>query len=231
MSEAAINSPALAANLRYYEEHAEDYVQTTAALDLSVLQTAFVQHLPPGAKILDAGCGSGRDSAVFLRREYRVLAIDASPAIVRAAQRLGVSAKVMTFQEMRFDAEFDGVWACASLLHVPRSEIDDVLLRFRRALRAGGVLFITLKKGGGEGVSEDGRFFAYYELEEFSELISRVGSWSSHIAKQTIDGKNRPWLNFLVRKAAPSALPFNPTPLELPATLATSGQIKPRKAA
>jgi SAM-dependent methyltransferase len=212
MPKAAINSPALAANLRYYEEHADEYVQTTVTLDLSALHAAFLRHLPPRAKILDAGCGSGRDSAVFFASGHRVLAIDASPAMVCAAHNLGVPANVMTFQEMQFDAEFDGLWACASLLHVPRSEVEEVLRRFYRALRPGGAIFITLKKGAGEGVREDGRFFAYYEVEEFAELMSRAGAWFSLVARQTSDGKDRPWLNFLGCKTAPGA-PLKPAPL------------------
>jgi 2-polyprenyl-3-methyl-5-hydroxy-6-metoxy-1,4-benzoquinol methylase len=195
------------ANLRYYRDHAEEYVQSTLKLDLSELHATFLQHLASGANILDAGCGSGRDSAEFLARGYRVLAIDASPEMVYAAQRLGVSATVMTFQEVQFEGEFDGIWACASLLHIARAEIGDVLTRFNRALRPGGIFFSTLKEGCGERFSEDGRFFAYYNLEEFADLILCTGSWSNLDARQTREGQSRVWLNFIARKPITSASP------------------------
>lgn len=78
-------------------------------MDLKEFYAPFLRHVPAGTQILDAGCGSGRDSAAFLAQGYEVLAIDASPTMVRAAQRIGTPAKVMTFQGMQFDAEFDGI--------------------------------------------------------------------------------------------------------------------------
>src|SRR4051812_22250749 len=125
----ADNLSPLAANLRFYEAHARQYIEDTVNLDLSELQSVFMNNLRPGAHILDAGCGSGRDSAVFRASGFKVTAIDASPQMVRSASKMGINAKIMTFQEMTFDCEFDAIWACASLVHVPKAEILDVVAR------------------------------------------------------------------------------------------------------
>jgi len=116
---------------------------------------------------------------------------DASPAMVRATQKPGVPTKLMTFQQVDFDSTFDGIWACASLLHVPRAEIEDVLHRFARALKPQGVLLITLKEGCGEGLAEDGRFFAYYQLDEFAQILLHIGGWSDLDARRVVDARQR----------------------------------------
>ncbi len=196
---------ALSANMQFYERHAADFVQDTVDLDLEALHNRFLSQLPSkSARILDAGCGSGRDSAAFRASGFRVTAIDASPAMVRAARHLGVRATRMELQELPYREEFDGIWACASLLHVPHSQIRSVLRRLRRALRPGGVIFVTLKEGRGERLAEDGRFFAYYGLHEFADLLREVGGWTMLDNRRTRDDRGRQWLNFLAqRKTTP----------------------------
>src|SRR5437879_4481189 len=107
----------------YYSIHATDFVETTSTLDLAHLYKPFLAELAPGARILDAGCGSGRDAKAFLTRGYRVTAFDASPQMAANTSSLtGQECKILSFQQMKFRDEFDGIWACASLLHVPKSE-------------------------------------------------------------------------------------------------------------
>lgn len=203
---AAIVTDPLGINCAYYEAHAEDFCRKTAAVILDDIYQPFLKLLPASAHILDAGCGSGRDSLVFMKRGFRVTAIDASSAMVRAAQSSGVEARALAFQDMKFLAEFDGLWACASLLHVPHSEMADVLDRFHRALRPNGVLYVSLKEGTGERVAEDGRFFSYFTLDEFSDQLTREGSFKIIEAWKSADpdssGTVRPWLNFLARKTS-----------------------------
>jgi SAM-dependent methyltransferase len=191
-------------NLAHYEEHVSDFVRRTSSRDLSRIYAPFLRHLSPGDHILDAGCGPGRDSAYFLELGYRVTAIDASPAMVRAAQSLGVSANVATLQQMQFDSEFHGIWANASLLHVTKAEIEDVLGRLAQALQPGGVLLITLQEGKGARITEDGRFFLFFGSEEFSKLLLRLGVWSDLDTRRDVrKGPGPAWLHFLVRKISP----------------------------
>lgn len=195
---------ALAANLRFYRDHAGEFVRRTSALDMGELHDRFLRRLPRQGRILDAGCGSGRDSVLFLRRGFRVTAVDASPAMVAVARRAGVRARVLPIQAISYRRAFDGIWACASLLHVPRAEISDVLRRLNRALRPNGVLLVTLKEGKGERIEGEGRFFAYYGLDEFKALLRSTGDWSRIESRRSRDGKSRAWLNFLARRSGPT---------------------------
>jgi SAM-dependent methyltransferase len=131
-----------------------------------------------------------------------VTAIDVSPELARLASAFsGQSCRVLAFQDMKFRAEFDGIWACASLLHVPQREMPDVLKRFAIALKPGGILYASLKEGDGERVAEDGRFFSYFRQEGFKTLLTQQGrfelveSWLTHAADSS--GRSWPWLNFL----------------------------------
>lgn len=193
-------------NRAYYEAHATDYCKRTANLDLKTLYEPFLSQLPPGGYILDAGCGSGRDGTAFASRGYRVTAIDASPAMVQAARERGLDARLVVFQEMECDACFDGIWACASLLHVPHAEMADVLRRFSRTLKPNGVLYASLKEGKIERIAEDGRFFSYFSLDEFVALLAQdnlfniLQAWRSEDPNSS--GRLSSWLNVLARKNA-----------------------------
>jgi SAM-dependent methyltransferase len=205
MSLSAVINPssALRANRRFYRENANEFCQNTGSLDVSHLYEPFLAQLPPGARLLDAGCGSGRDSAVFQQLGFEVVAIDASPEMVAAARSRGVRAQKMLLQDIEFDGEFDGIWACASLLHVPRVEMPAVLVRHARALRPGGLMYISIKEGEGERVGADGRFFSYFGLKEFTDLLRDarhldvVRSWRTD---DVMSNQTRSWLNFLVRR-------------------------------
>ena len=173
---------------------------------MAAVYEPFLRELPPWAHVLDAGCGPGRNAAAFKSRGYRVTGIDASPAMVELARRSGIDAHVMTFQQMTFHEEFDGIWASASVLHVPRAELPEVLHRFARALKPEGILYVSLKEGQSERIAEDGRFFSYYTLNEFSDLLTSTGLFKVRKAWKLMgldsSGTIRTWLNFLVARSA-----------------------------
>lgn len=192
--------------LAFYRDNAKHFVDSTVCLDLRNLYRPFLSRLNPGAHILDAGCGSGRDGAAFVARGYQVTAVDASSAMVSAARERGLKAQVLRFQRMTWCAEFDGIWACASLLHVPHRQIPGVLERFAHALKPGGILYISLKEGEGEGIAKDGRFFSYFRQREFERVLQDSGnfalldSWLTY-SENSAD-KEWPWLNYLARRLA-----------------------------
>ena len=163
----------------------------------------FVRLLPEGAEVLDAGCGSGRDSRVFLEKGYGVVAFDASEALATLASgHSGVSVLRMRFDELRFEDRFDGVWACASLLHVSRQEIDGTISNLSRSLKRGGVFYASFKYGDGETVLEDGRLFNGYTERTFRDLLRGHPELEVESLWRAQD-THRPeitWLNVLLRK-------------------------------
>lgn len=191
--------------IRFYDDHADEYVSGTVNVDMESLYQPFLEAVPEGGKILDAGCGSGRDAKAFLDRGYQVTTIDASLRMVEAATELtGQPAKLLRFQEVDAADEFNGIWACASLLHIPLSELDDVLRRFSTALRAGGVFYASFKEGDGERIC-GGRLFTDFTEASLREKLRQVPALEVLRIWTTTDlrpGRSAErWANALVRKA------------------------------
>lgn len=187
----------------YYQENAQRFFDQTVSVDMSELHRNFLELLPSPAKILDAGCGSGRDAKSFLDAGHAVTAFDASPAIVRLASAyIAAPVALLTFQKMEYEASFDGIWACASLLHVPFRELPEVFRRLRRALVDGGVLYASFKYGTGE-VPRNGRRFTDMTELDLSQLLGQVDGFAE--IRTWVSGDQRPgrgdeqWLNTLLR--------------------------------
>ena len=194
------------ATTAYYDTHAAEFCGETASLDMKELYAPFLRELPAGGHILDAGCGSGRDSRAFLQIGYHVVSFDASRQMVLATTKLtGREALLMTFDAMDFDAEFDGIWACASLLHVPRRDLNSVLNRFTKALKPDGVCYLSFKYGDDERM-ENGRFFNDLNERLVGAVIAAqkelepVNVWRTSDVRK--EHKGRLWLNALVRRHA-----------------------------
>ena len=161
--------------INFYDKNAEAYAALTVTADMSRAYEKFLAYLPHGANVLDAGCGSGRDSLFFMRQGYRVTMLDASAAMCRCAEKLtGQKALHKTFAEINFDKQFDGIWANASLLHVPEQELEKVLKILHRALKEDGVLYASWKYG--EAERRDGeRFYCDMTEEKLKKLLRRTG--------------------------------------------------------
>ena len=189
----------------YYERNAEEYFGATVNGKISKAYQAFLRGLPKNARILDAGCGSGRDTAFFLRRGYDVSAFDASSALCRLSTSLtGVSTRQLRFQELDEIEEYDGVWASASLLHVPRVELPDCISRLLRALKPGGVMYMSFKHGSGERFAPEGRFFADQTSGGLRSLLDEVGGTGTEklwvAAGTDVYGDPTRWVNAVIRK-------------------------------
>ena len=138
----------------YYDAHANEYAELTMKADMSLAYDRFLVYLTAGAGILDAGCGSGRDSLCFIKKGYDVTMLDASAGMCRCAEKLtGRKALCMKFDEIEFVDRFDGIWACASLLHVSEKELENVLEKFHRALKRDGVIYASWKYGEADAVT------------------------------------------------------------------------------
>ena len=128
-------------NIEYYNINAQAFFEGTVNADMSLWRDKFEKYVVPGGRILDAGCGSGRDSRAFIRQGFSVVAFDASKEMCRMASKLiGQEVWQMKFDEISFDEEFDGIWACASLLHVPYEELPKTLKQLYKALGNGDII-------------------------------------------------------------------------------------------
>lgn len=190
--------------LNYYRCHAREFVTGTVNVDMSAHHQRFLEQLPPRASILDLGCGSGRDSRVFADLGHKVTAVDGSPELCRMAQRVtGFPVRCLLFEELDYSEEFDGVWACASVLHVEKEKMPDVLNLVARAMKTGGILYVSYKYGTGTH-RENGRFYSDYTEADLSVLFPEKGSL--RCIRWWVNGDERPdrsqekWLNILCTK-------------------------------
>ena len=148
--------------MAYYDEHAAEFFRATAGEDFRAMYVPFVTELPVRASILDAACGSRRDTRAFLGMGFKVTAIDASSRMAALASRnCGHRCKVLEFGEMAFEEQFDGIWACASLLHVPKAQIDEIMRRFVRALKVGEGYVCFAERGERGGAGEGWSVFQF----------------------------------------------------------------------
>jgi SAM-dependent methyltransferase len=165
--------------LRFYRRNAEAYAGWAKAP--STRLKGFLALLPPGAAILELGCGAGNHSAVMLANGFKVRATDGSPEMAEiASRRLGQPVEAMRFDELDARDAYDGVWASACLLHVPREELIGILERIRRALKPGGVFYASFKIGEGEdGRDSLGRYYNYPSSEWLAQAYAAAGPWQS----------------------------------------------------
>ena len=190
----------------YYDSNAARFCQDTLALDMRELYRPFLALMPPRGRILDAGSGSGRDSLAFINMGYEVVSIDASIEMVKATTKLtGQPAIHMPFDEITFENEFDGIWACASVLHVPRQELASVLRKLGRAVRRGGPIYMSFKYGDSERL-QAGRYFNDMDERTFSLLARNHQELAIEQLWTTWDMRpskyRERWLNLILRKTS-----------------------------
>ena len=132
--------------IEYYNNEADRFFESTVSVDFSKIQEQFLKYVKPGGRILDLGCGSGRDSRAFLERGYEVVAVDGSRELARiAGAYIGQEVIVADFREFEPEGTFDGIWACASLLHLPKGEIAAVMRQMAAHLAEGGCFYASFK--------------------------------------------------------------------------------------
>ncbi|MCP2230635.1 class I SAM-dependent methyltransferase [Erwinia aphidicola] len=190
-------------NSDYYQLHAQRFFSETVDVDMSELYRPFVAHLKPGARILDAGCGSGRDAKAFREMGYDVEAFDASAELVELArQHTGLPVKQMRFEDVTEVERYDGIWCCASLLHVPLAELPGVMTQLAKALKPGGVWYLSFKYGSGER-EKDGRRFTDMDDSGIRILLNLLDC--IHLVHNWFTNDHRPvykqrWSNFILSK-------------------------------
>lgn len=188
--------------IAFYDENAATYAARQRQEPVARL-TAFADLLPPGGTILELGCGAGADSAWLIERGFVVTPTDGSAAMAREAEaRLGLPVRVMRFSDLDETAAYDGVWANACLLHVPRAELPDVFRRIRRALKDGGHFHASFKAGAEEGADRFGRYYNRPDQEWLTEAYRLAGFATPRIETASgggYDGEPTEWLHVWAR--------------------------------
>jgi SAM-dependent methyltransferase len=190
--------------LQFYRSNARSYADWAKAP--STRLRGFLALLPAGGSILELGCGAGNHSAVMLAEGFSVRATDGSPEMAEiASQRLGHAVEAMRFDQLDAHEAYDGVWASACLLHVPRDELAGILARIHHALRPSGVFYASYKMGEGDGRDSLGRYYNYASPEWLDATYASAGPWitlsSDRNVIQSFDETPANMLHLVVRKA------------------------------
>ncbi|WP_180160483.1 bifunctional 2-polyprenyl-6-hydroxyphenol methylase/3-demethylubiquinol 3-O-methyltransferase UbiG [Acinetobacter sp. YH12054] len=187
----------------YYNNFADEFAQATLHVDMDSLYQPFLVELPKTARILDVGCGSGRDTLAFKNKGYEVDAIDYSEELVKRATLLtGIQVKLQCFYEIDDHEVYGGIWACASLLHCERDRLAEVVGKLISALRSNGVLYMSFKYGDSDR-EKDGRVFTDLDeaqakaLLQLFEDVEQIKQWTTVDKRPDRDEK---WLNLLWKK-------------------------------
>lgn len=190
--------------IQYYQQNAEQFSRETRSVDFSQNQDKFMSKLKKNDTILDFGCGSGRDTKCFLEHGFQVEAIDGSEELCRlAGEFTGIKVKHLLFQELAEKDKYDGIWACSSILHLPKQELIEVIQKMSLALKSKGIIYTSFKYGTFEG-ERNGRYFTDMTEDSFEEILQATKELQ--IEEQWITSDVRPgrgnekWLNLILRK-------------------------------
>lgn len=198
------NFTTMTPTLFYYNQNARSFAESTISVDFSETQNRFLNKLPSDAHILDFGCGSGRDTQYFLEKGYHVDALDGSEELCRiASEYTGIEVKQMLFQELAEQEKYDGIWACSSILHLPKNELKTVFEKMLTALKENGWIYTSFKYGTFSGERNERHFTDFTEKSflKFAQNIERLD-----IVEHWLTGDVRPgrgderWLNLLLQK-------------------------------
>ena len=197
--------------LNYYDENAVEFACQTLSIDMHDLYELFINQLPQRDTqcILDVGCGSGRDSNYFAKQGYEVTAIDASAELIQWAEQHHMSSRITwvhldfsSIEKQAWENKFTGIWACASLLHVPFLELPFVIKSLLKTLTDNGVMYLSFKYGEGERVDEE-RFFCDMNESRWKAIVAKIPQvieykiWLSADKRSSIENN---WFNITIKK-------------------------------
>lgn len=191
--------------LQFYRHNAQAYADWAKAPAARL--AGFLALLPPAASVLELGCGAGNHTAEMLAAGFAVRSTDGSPEMAEiASRRLKHPVETMLFHELDEHEAYDGVWASACLLHVPRDELNGILVRIRRALKPAGVFYASFKTGEGDGRDNLGRYYNYPSRDWLDAVYAAAGEWNLLTAdtselKAGFDDKPATMLHLTVRKS------------------------------
>lgn len=192
---------------RFYESNATTYAEATWKLSMDQQVSNFAARLPSGATVVDLGCGAGRDLKAFSDCGFFAVGLDISAPLASIAQQHSECPVVIA--DLRHlplaSARFDGAWASASLLHLARNDIGQALAEIFRVLKPGGIFFASMKAGHGERADEQGRWYSYYDVDQWRSLLERAGFQSISLRSSvqhtgTLTPASTTWISSIARR-------------------------------
>jgi ubiquinone/menaquinone biosynthesis C-methylase UbiE len=195
-----------------YNKIADDYKNRNSNPFYTNEYETFLRFFREGKKIIEIGCGIGRDAEKLIENGFVYTGIDASDGMLALARERVPSAdfRCMDFYTLSFPDEcFDGFWTAATLLHVPKENIKDVLQNIKRIVKPKGIGFISVKEKTtmDEGIIKEKksggieRYFSFYEEGEFGKILKENGfEVMDSYKKLENDTQQTVWLCFFVRK-------------------------------
>ncbi|HCR1208409.1 TPA: class I SAM-dependent methyltransferase [Pseudomonas aeruginosa] len=187
----------------YYNRNILKYDNTTYNLKLAEQWSEFLSQVKPQGAILDVGCGTGRDIVHFKNLGFYVEGIEPSTLLAKLARaRTGSIIREASVENIEHKDRYDGIWACASLLHLPKASLPETLKKLTRALREDGCLYISLKQGTEESRKPDGRYFSSYLPNEITMILDKIPNISQPKIWITEDAalrSNTKWINILIK--------------------------------
>lgn len=190
----------------YYNKNAKEYSSSTIGVDFSATQNRFLNYLPLHAKILDFGCGAGRDTKAFLEKGFDVDAVDGSEELCKIASLYtGITVRQMFFQQLDAVAKYDGIWACASILHLPNDELVSVMKKMSVALKPTGIIYTSFKYGTFSSKRND-RFFSDFTEQTFTGFLLNIPELKCDeywISKDVRPNRSEEkWMNIILSRKA-----------------------------
>ncbi|QUE32430.1 class I SAM-dependent methyltransferase [Francisella philomiragia] len=188
---------------KYYNEKAVVYVRNTTNIDFSDLYKRLDQYVVSSESILDIGCGSGRDAFYFANKGIKVTAIDFSKNIINEAKRINnhsnIEYIVADVKNYNTDEKYDLIWANASLLHLEKDKLGEVLKNIKKMLSTKGCFYSCFKQGNNSEVDDLGRYFAYYDEQTLKNIFENLDfNIRDFFITYDKTGRNVTWLNILV---------------------------------
>ena len=189
--------------IQYYNEHAEEYFKETIDINIEDFRKKFISLLPKNAKIIDIGCGSGRDVKAFSEMGYNAIGLDIAENLsATAKQHLNIDIIYENMINWKSSEPFDGMWCCGSLLHLHDDELQSFLQNLKYNLKQDGIIFVSVKEGIPTGINKDGRYFHNYTQNEICDILNKAGLEiiDIEITKDLLKRYNFQWLCIFARR-------------------------------
>lgn len=186
----------------YYNENVNEFVSKVHHLEMTFLYGKFERLLQSNASILDVGSGSGRDSLYFHKNGYTVTSFDASEALVEFSRDFLDNVHLATFESFESSELYDGIWACASLLHVDRFRIQIIIQKYIDMIKKEGVFYMSFKSCEYDYI-KDGRQFTCFTIDTLKSLVNKFNDIKIVDLFETQDvrdDRNEVWVNIIIKK-------------------------------